>query len=48
LVALTEDDALVHPQSNLLTGCLGTAQDPPVALGRIDKYLQRERSATAG
>jgi PPM family protein phosphatase len=29
---LTEDEALTHPQSNLLTGCLGTAQDPPIAI----------------
>ena len=29
---LTEEAAAVHPQSNLLTGCLGTEQDPPVAL----------------
>ena len=34
---LTEEEALVHPQSNLLTGCLGTEQDPPVALWRIDR-----------
>ena len=33
---LTEDGANVHPQSNLLTGCLGTASDPPVTLHRID------------
>jgi serine/threonine protein phosphatase PrpC len=33
---LTEDEAAVHPQSNLLTGCLGTEQDPPLALWRID------------
>lgn len=26
---LTEDQANTHPQSNLLTGCLGTHQDPP-------------------
>ena len=25
---LTEQEALVHPQSNLLTGCLGTVQEP--------------------
>ncbi len=28
---ITEDEANVHPQSNLLTGCLGTNQDPPLA-----------------
>jgi serine/threonine protein phosphatase PrpC len=26
---LTEEEANSHPQSNLLTGCLGTTQDPP-------------------
>ncbi len=29
---LNEEEANTHPQSNLLTGCLGTQQDPPVAL----------------
>jgi serine/threonine protein phosphatase PrpC len=33
---LTEDGANVHPQSNLLTGCLGTASDPPISLHHID------------
>jgi serine/threonine protein phosphatase PrpC len=33
---LTEDEAAVHPQGNLLTGCLGTEQDPPVTLWHID------------
>jgi serine/threonine protein phosphatase PrpC len=36
---ITEDEANNHPQSNLLTGCLGTTQDPPLAqrhLGRLD------------
>jgi len=33
---LTEEEANVHPQSNLLTGCLGTQQDPPVTLHHID------------
>ncbi len=32
---ITEDEANVHPQANLLTGCLGTQQDPPVATHRI-------------
>jgi serine/threonine protein phosphatase PrpC len=27
---ITEDQANTHPQSNLLTGCLGTHQDPPL------------------
>ena len=34
---ITEDQANTHPQGNLLTGCLGTQADPPVALGRIDR-----------
>lgn len=34
---LTEEAAATHAQSNLLTGCLGTEQDPPVTLWRIDK-----------
>ena len=33
---LTEEKANTHPQSNLLTGCLGTQQDPPVELNAID------------
>ena len=28
---LTEDQAAVHPQSNILMGCLGTESDPPIA-----------------
>lgn len=27
---ITEDEANVHPQSNILMGCLGTETDPPV------------------
>ncbi len=34
---LSEDEALTHPQGNLLTGCLGTHQDPPVSLSHIDR-----------
>ncbi len=34
---LTEAQANTHPQSNLLTGCLGTQQDPPVSIHRIEK-----------
>jgi serine/threonine protein phosphatase PrpC len=34
---ISEEAANTHPQSNLLTGCLGTHADPPVALWRIDK-----------
>jgi serine/threonine protein phosphatase PrpC len=34
---ITEDEANTHPQSNLLTGCLGTQQDPPLTLAHIDQ-----------
>ena len=34
---LAEEDANSHPQSNLLTGCLGSHQDPPVTLHRIER-----------
>jgi len=34
---LTEETAATHPQSNLLTGCLGTQQDPPLTLWHIDE-----------
>lgn len=34
---ITEDEANVHPQSNLLTGCLGAPRDPPVAHHAIGK-----------
>lgn len=34
---LAEADADSHPQSNLLTGCLGTQNDPPVTLGAIER-----------
>jgi PPM family protein phosphatase len=34
---LAEGDAETHPQSNLLTGCLGTQQDPPLTLAHVDK-----------
>jgi serine/threonine protein phosphatase PrpC len=34
---LTEEEALTHPQGNLLTGCLGTHQDPPISLAQIEK-----------
>ena len=34
---LTEEEANSHPQSNLLTGCLGTHQDPPITVGHIDR-----------
>jgi PPM family protein phosphatase len=34
---ITEEEANTHPQSNLLTGCLGTHQDPPLTLGHISQ-----------
>ena len=34
---VTEAEAAVHPQSNLLTGCLGTQAEPPVTLHHIDQ-----------
>ena len=34
---ISEDEANTHPQSNLLTGCLGTYQDPPLTLHHIDQ-----------
>jgi serine/threonine protein phosphatase PrpC len=34
---LSEDEALTHPQGNLLTGCLGTQQDPPITVSLIER-----------
>ena len=34
---ITEEEANTHPQSNLLTGCLGTHQDPPMTLADIER-----------
>ena len=34
---ITEEEANNHPQSNLLTGCLGTFQDPPLSQRHIDR-----------
>ena len=34
---ISEEEANNHPQANLLTGCLGTFQDPPLTLGHIDR-----------
>ena len=34
---ITEEEANNHPQSNLLTGCLGTSQDPPISTCHIDR-----------
>ena len=33
---ITEEEANVHPQSNLLTACLGAQTEPPLELHRID------------
>jgi serine/threonine protein phosphatase PrpC len=33
---LSEEEANSHPQSNLLTGCLGTVQDPPITIQQVD------------
>jgi serine/threonine protein phosphatase PrpC len=32
---ITEEEANTHPQSNLLTACLGTQQDPPVVVQQL-------------
>ncbi len=32
---ITEEEANTHPQSNLLTGCLGTHQDAPLTQGQL-------------
>ncbi len=34
---LAEADADDHPQANLLTGCLGSQQEPPLTLTRIER-----------
>lgn len=34
---ITEEEASVHPQSNILMGCLGTESDPPVDIHYIPK-----------
>jgi len=34
---ITEEQANTHPQGNLLTGCLGTQNDPPLSTAHIDK-----------
>jgi serine/threonine protein phosphatase PrpC len=34
---LNEEEANNHPQSNLLTGCLGAAQDPPIAVSKLER-----------
>jgi len=34
---ITDAQANTHPQSNLLTGCLGTQADPPVEISEIER-----------
>ena len=34
---ISEEDANAHPQSNLLTGCLGTNADPPLTHRHVDQ-----------
>lgn len=34
---IAEDEANAHPQSNLLTGCLGTNADPPLTHRHVDR-----------
>jgi len=34
---LSEEEALTHPQGNLLTGCLGTHQDPPISVSLVER-----------
>jgi serine/threonine protein phosphatase PrpC len=34
---LTEEEANVHPQSNILMGCLGAEEDPPIAQHTINE-----------
>jgi serine/threonine protein phosphatase PrpC len=34
---ITEAEAAVHPQSNLLTGCLGTVQEPTPTVTQIER-----------
>jgi serine/threonine protein phosphatase PrpC len=41
---LTEEEANVHPQSNILMGCLGAEEDPPADLNFIDAAAARRRA----
>ena len=34
---ITDDEANIHPQSNILMGCLGTEEDPPVSQHAVAK-----------
>lgn len=36
---ITEDEANSHPQSNLLTGCLGSHTEPPLGMKHIDNVM---------
>jgi PPM family protein phosphatase len=36
---LTEEQANSHPKGNLLTGCLGTQSEPPVAIKLLDPLM---------
>ncbi len=36
---ITDDEANVHPQSNILMGCLGTEEPPPVSHHHIAKLI---------
>jgi PPM family protein phosphatase len=36
---ITEEESHHHPQSNLLTGCLGTTTDPPLSIRKLDDVI---------
>jgi serine/threonine protein phosphatase PrpC len=42
---ITEEQANVHPQSNILMACLGTETDPPVDMHFIPKLARRRLPA---
>jgi serine/threonine protein phosphatase PrpC len=37
---ITEEEANSHPKSNLLIGCLGADQDPPIAVHQLENLKQ--------
>jgi PPM family protein phosphatase len=39
---ISEDEANVHPQSNILMGCLGAEGEPPIAQHHIQKLLPND------
>ena len=41
---ITEEEANVHPQSNILMGCLGAEDDPPADLHFIEQLQARRRA----